>query len=487
MDILNIYFTRPIVAGCFQDLDPRYQTSEFNNFDRKDNFDSDLWNNNEHFDPNAEVKESIKPSDEGDLMMDDSNVEANLILMTIAQGKIQDFLNMSKNFLEKIYDKCESNEKNNNWLRVMIQILISQSVKYTDEQLDDLTKFIQNLKEKSTNIIIQLSFEELLNKLSSDIIGGKPGVSSIPKASFSKNTLPVWYFEPNQNNGVLEREWLEEIIGRPIEFCGYGENFFGDTKIQFVLVQKWERVKDLINEKLDALNKDNKKVILLHISDEFCNDNLEIYEHPAVKLVVRNYIREIKSSKKIITIPLGYVNNRSLKGNFKKLSERKYTWSFAGSVDKVGRTEMLQKLCIIEPNKLKLLQTWSTPTKEEALEYKTTLNESKFIPCPKGMNYETFRVYEALEAGCIPICVGTGSSEHKVYEQLIGNGVILMAQDWAAAANIINQINSNMSILDQLQDNLTKYWMSRKINITGEILGAMNEIENDSDVKTIHL
>ena len=500
MDILNIYFTRPIVAGCFQDLDPRYQTSEFNNFDRKDNFDSDLWNNNEHFNPIEEtkivkevvkevVKESIKPSQEGDLIMDDSNIEANAILMTIAQGKIQDFINMSKNFIEKIYDKCESNEKNNNWLRVIIQILINQSMKYTEDQLNSLKNFIQNLKDKSKNIVVQLSFEELLDKLSSDIIGGPPGVSSIPKASFAKNTLPVWYFLPNQNNGFLEREWLEEIIGRPIEFCGYGENFFGNTKIHFLLIQKWEGVKHLITEKLDVLNKENKKVILLHISDEFCNDNLEIYEHPAVKLVIRNYIREIKSSKKIITIPLGYVKNRSLKGNFKKLSERKYTWSFAGSVDKIGRNEMVQKLTTIEPNKIKLLQTWSAPIKEEAEEYTSLLNESKFVPCPKGMNYETFRVYEALEAGCVPICIGTESEEHKVYENLIGSGVILMAQNWEAAANIINQINSNTNLLDQLQENLAKYWMSRKLNITGILLGAMNEIENEpeSDIKTIHL
>ena len=490
MDTLNIYFTRPIVAGCFQDLDPRYQTSEFNNFDRKDNFDSDLWNNNEHFDPNAEdIKESIKPSDEGDLMMDDSNIEANAILMKIAQGKTQEFLNMSKNFLENIYDKCDSDEKNNNWLRVIIQILISQSMKYTEEQLEDLTKFIQNLKDKSKNLIIQLSFEELLNKLSTDIIGGAPGVSSIPKASFSKNSLPVWYFVPNQNTGVLEREWLEEIIGRPIEFCGYGDQYFGNSKIELLLIQKCESVKDLINEKLNLLNKENKKAILVHISDEFCNDNLEIYEHPAVKLVIRNYIRTIKTSKKIITIPLGYVNNRSLKGNFKKLSERKYTWSFAGSVDKVGRGEMFQKLSTIEPNKIKLLQTWSAPTKEEANEYTSLLNESKFVPCPKGMNYETFRVYEALEAGCVPICVGTESDEHKVYEHLIGSGVILMAQDWTAAANIINQINSNINILDQLQENLTKYWMNKKLHITSSILGAMIEIEDEkeSDIKTIHL
>ena len=148
---------------------------------------------------------------------------------------------------------------------------------------------------------------------------------------------------------------------------------------------------------------------------------------------------------------------------------------------------MLQKLSAIEPNKQKLLQTWSAPTKEEALEYMNTLNDSKFIPCPKGINYETFRVYEALEAGCIPICIGTESEEHKVYEHLIGNGVILMAHNWEAAANIINQINSNTNVLDQLQENLTKYWMSRKMHITGSILGALNEIENESEIKTIHL
>jgi len=48
-DFMNIYFTNPLVAGCFQDEDPVYCASQFNDFSRVDNFDSDLWNNNEHF------------------------------------------------------------------------------------------------------------------------------------------------------------------------------------------------------------------------------------------------------------------------------------------------------------------------------------------------------------------------------------------------------------------------------------------------------
>jgi GR25 family glycosyltransferase involved in LPS biosynthesis len=47
--IFNIYFTRPLLTSCIQENDPVYQKSDFNNFARLDSFDSDLWNNNEHF------------------------------------------------------------------------------------------------------------------------------------------------------------------------------------------------------------------------------------------------------------------------------------------------------------------------------------------------------------------------------------------------------------------------------------------------------
>jgi len=47
--LLNIYFTTPLLAGCFQDQDPAYINADFNNFNRIDKFDSEIWNNVEHF------------------------------------------------------------------------------------------------------------------------------------------------------------------------------------------------------------------------------------------------------------------------------------------------------------------------------------------------------------------------------------------------------------------------------------------------------
>ena len=49
LDKTNVYVMNPLVAGAFQDDDPKYQNADFNNFSRIDSFDSDLWNNDERF------------------------------------------------------------------------------------------------------------------------------------------------------------------------------------------------------------------------------------------------------------------------------------------------------------------------------------------------------------------------------------------------------------------------------------------------------
>ena len=50
------YFTNPLLSYCFQEEDPAYIQSQFNDLHRKDNFDSDLWNNTDCF-----SEEELKP------------------------------------------------------------------------------------------------------------------------------------------------------------------------------------------------------------------------------------------------------------------------------------------------------------------------------------------------------------------------------------------------------------------------------------------
>jgi hypothetical protein len=44
-------------------------------------------------------------------------------------------------------------------------------------------------------------------------------------------------------------------------------------------------------------------------------------------------------------------------------------------------------------------------TKEK--DYMNLLGKTKFCPVLRGNNMETFRLYEALEAGCVPVCMET--------------------------------------------------------------------------------
>jgi hypothetical protein len=355
------------------------------------------------------------------------------------------------------------------------------------EQQQQVYQCLNSLKP--VNLVVQTILNETRDKYDTEEIRTKPpGIMFYPKASFGNRGLSVWYFIPNQQNDFLEREWLEEIMGKPLEFMAYGERPSPiESPINLLLLQNVEMIKDMVKEKLDKLLAEKKPAVLLHLSDEILKDSLDLYDHPAVKLVIRNYLRpDIKNADKVITIPLGYVKNRSLKGTYKKASERKLKWSFAGSIDKADRMSMLQSLAVVAPNSIKLLSTWKHPLPEEAPEYLATMGDSVFIPCPKGQNFETYRLYEALEAGCIPMCVEDPKGEHTCYTKLMGNTAILTMPDWNVVRQIILQ-NSSDELINQLQENLHTYWISHKASLTANIVERLEKILQEEQPRTIHL
>jgi GR25 family glycosyltransferase involved in LPS biosynthesis len=75
VDKMNNYLLDPLVAGASQDDDPVYQNSDFNNFNREDKFDSDIWNNNERV-PADEV--TLQLSKKAPLSIAESLQEASM-------------------------------------------------------------------------------------------------------------------------------------------------------------------------------------------------------------------------------------------------------------------------------------------------------------------------------------------------------------------------------------------------------------------------
>ena len=72
------------------------------------------------------------------------------------------------------------------------------------------------------------------------------------------------------------------------------------------------------------------------------------------------------------------------------------------------------------------------------------LKSSKFVPCPDGENPETFRIYEVLEAGSIPVLVKTSENKEFV-DYLISNMPLKVFDDWEDAACLVENMSENIN------------------------------------------
>jgi hypothetical protein len=81
------------------------------------------------------------------------------------------------------------------------------------------------------------------------------------------------------------------------------------------------------------------------------------------------------------------------------------------------------------------------------------------VPCPGGVNYETFRIYEALEAGAIPILV---DGDPAFLEYLKRWLPIVSSPDWATAARIVAGLSQRPEIYNAYRRSLMDGWASMK-------------------------
>ena len=120
-------------------------------------------------------------------------------------------------------------------------------------------------------------------------------------------------------------------------------------------------------------------------------------------LVFRQYIHPVNASDNERAIPLWYSSGFNPKDI--KLTERKLIASFTGFCGSVERKDMAAKLANLKDRYRRVFvnQTESFGKGLSAEDYSSVMAETMFAICPMGGSYETFRLTEALKAGCIPV------------------------------------------------------------------------------------
>ena len=172
------------------------------------------------------------------------------------------------------------------------------------------------------------------------------------------------------------------------------------------------------------------KMFLIHLGDESgIYDLSSIYNN--FNFVWRTFCSsKYFNNKQVSCLPLGYKSGISFK---KQENERKYKWTFIGTPHKSGRHDLLFQLSDIKPS-------FCYKTKEfnekimEINEMNKILSSTEFIPCPSGFVHpETYRLYESLECGCIPIV----ENVYEYYERLFPNNPFLKIDKWIEAKSLI--------------------------------------------------
>lgn len=354
-ETMNLYFLTPPVAGCYQDDDPVYAKSEFNNFSRVDSFDSDLWNNDERFSKQEIEACAATPA------VEPFNL-ALLLRQVFAPAAVASATTVST---------------------------VSQPPTQPQPQPTLTGAITVQAKHQLPARFVSVHGHTL---------------------DFSK---------------VYERDWLFSLFGgiTTAEIQELPVDAPPPSDCPIVILQRPHVL--TATRLLERWSAAGATFRILHLSDEFsapqARDPLAAYTLPGCVSVLRTYLREDLppgTEQKVKIVPLGYRWSpiQTAKGhtpltNTPNLPFRELHWSFAGT-DWAGRREQMKPLLDAKLlSNHRFFATWNDPNNLSRDAYLAEMMNSIFIPCPGGVNPETFRFYEALECGSIPLVLKTPENE----------------------------------------------------------------------------
>ena len=239
-----------------------------------------------------------------------------------------------------------------------------------------------------------------------------------------------------------------------------GGNYDPPTDCPIVIVQR--PFVSAIAEVLSRWDMVGAKFYVLHLSDEADKDTLDFYKLENCVKVMRFYLRDCPCPEKVLTIPLGYhwtlpEGSKNPLTLTPRLPFRENVWSFHGTAWK-GRKEELAPLNEVGPYAAEFYEEWNSPRQLKKDAYSSMLLNTIFVPCPEGENPETFRFYEALECGCVPLLVRTQTNA-KWIEWVTGKLKIIPMNSWGDAKEFVKYIMEHKEQLEGYRNAVLEAWV----------------------------
>jgi hypothetical protein len=214
----------------------------------------------------------------------------------------------------------------------------------------------------------------------------------------------------------------------------------------------------------------------IHLSDETLADSVDFYKYDTCQFVIRNYHHPIHSLRyNVITIGLG-----CKQGYYDCLDselvqstrQRYYHWCFAGNLHDRERLHAIKAFLPMIPYKLHTTTDgFNSKQSLSTKQYAEWLQESKFAICPVGQgNIDSFRFYEACEAGAIPVVLGNthyqqypSSYWHYIFPMYQDTTFpFIIAKDWHDACEQMQALLMQKEKYEEMHKHLCIFWKDVK-------------------------
>ena len=256
-------------------------------------------------------------------------------------------------------------------------------------------------------------------------------------------------------------KWIYEILNK-IEFEVIQSEKDLESEDILLIVDSSIENKEELYTKLELICS---KMFLIHLGDES-----GVYDSSLIYNKFNHVWRAFCSNRyfnneKVSCLPIGYKSGTLFK---KEIVERKYKWAFLGTPHKSSRHDLLFQLSDIKPS-------FSHKTKKfneqiiDVNEMSEILTSTQFIPCPNGFVHpETYRLYEALECGCIPIV----ENAYKYYDRLFSNNPFIKIDRWVEAKPIIKEWEDDQ--IEQKREECRAWWSQYKNQLQEFLINKIN-------------
>lgn len=257
--------------------------------------------------------------------------------------------------------------------------------------------------------------------------------------------------------------------------------------------------------------REGQPYLRMVVGDEACRCNKEKVCN-GNDVAFREFWADKYEKSKLIYLPLGpRYEFRLVPDKLREVepSERKYLFNFVGSavgtersvISKIFETQ-LDQFPFLKQGYVSMTEKWFRVPggKKGGLRpepYKKLLLESKFTLCPQGFNYDTYRMYEAIEAGSIPVFAnGTRYSRKHKYgrmkcdyglEPLINSGApFLYVNEWSSFPKAIKELLDDPERLRKLHRDLLiwrkKYFSSVSKTLECRIFDHQKHVTGKSNL-----